>query len=83
MKNLVNIDKSTNAFNAITILILTVLISACGSKKKAEETTDSTVIESTITNLSEKQVQSIGITTGALEQKTFSTILKVCRWVVI
>ncbi|CAH0996155.1 Multidrug resistance protein MdtA [Emticicia aquatica] len=77
MKNLVNIDKSTNAFNAITILILTVLISACGSKKKAEETTDSTVIESTITNLSEKQVQSIGITTGALEQKTFSTILKV------
>jgi len=77
MKNLVNLDKATKAVNEIKILILTVLICAFGSKKKAEETTDSTVIESTITNLSEKQVQSIGITTGALEQKTFSTILKV------
>ena len=68
MKNLVNM-----LLFVAPILILT----SCGSKKTAEETTDSTVVESSIANLSVKQVQSIGITTGSLEQKTFSTILKV------
>ncbi len=62
-----------------TILGLSILflITSCGSKKTTEEATDSTVAESSIANLTEKQVQSIGITTGTLEQKSFSTILKV------
>ena len=68
MKNLVNM-----LLFVAPILILT----SCGSKKTAEETTDSKVVESSVANLSVKQVQSIGITTGSLEQKTFSTILKV------
>jgi membrane fusion protein, heavy metal efflux system len=82
MKNLVKINtnfgylKSTFSKTILGLSIL-FLISSCGSKTTTEEATDSTVVESSVANLTEKQVQSIGITTGALEQKSFSTILKV------
>ena len=66
-----------NLVNMLLIVASILILTSCGSKKTAEETTDSTVVESSIANLSVKQVQSIGITTGSLEQKTFSTILKV------
>lgn len=64
---------------SINILLLSAifLITSCGSKTTTEEATDSTIVESSVANLTEKQVQSIGITTGTLEQKSFSTILKV------
>ena len=68
--------KSTFSKTILGLSIL-LLITSCGSKKTTEEATDSTVVESSIANLTEKQVQSIGITTGTLEQKSFSTILKV------
>lgn len=68
--------KST--FSKIFLGIITLfIITSCGSKTATEETTDTTIIESSIANLTEKQVQSIGITTGVLEEKSFSTILKV------
>lgn len=82
MKNLVKINtnlgylKSTFAKSILGIATL-FIITSCGSKTATEEATDSTVVESSVANLTEKQVQSIGITTGALEQKSFSTILKV------
>ncbi|MER0441771.1 efflux RND transporter periplasmic adaptor subunit [Emticicia sp. W12TSBA100-4] len=82
MKNLVKINthlrqlKSTFSTPILGIATL-FLISSCGSKTTTEETTDSTVVESSVANLTEKQVQNIGIETGALEQKSFSTILKV------
>lgn len=82
MKNLIKINKNLRYLKSTfskTILGIATLfvINSCGSKTTTEETTDSTVVESSIANLTEKQVQSIGITTGALEQKSFSTILKV------
>jgi membrane fusion protein, heavy metal efflux system len=82
MKNLVKINTNLgyikNTFSKIFLgLSILFLISSCGSKTTNEETTDSTVVESSVANLTEKQVQSIGITTGSLEQKSFSTILKV------
>lgn len=82
MKNLVKINTGfryhKNTFSKSILGIATLfVITSCGSKTTTEETADSTVIESSIANLTEKQVQSIGITTGALEQKSFSTILKV------
>ncbi len=82
MKNLVEINTNLgylkNTFSK-TILGLSILflITSCGSKTTTEEATDSTVVESSVANLTEKQVQSIGITTGVLEQRSFSTILKV------
>lgn len=82
MKNLVKINtnlgyiKSTFSKSILGITIL-FLLTSCGSKTTTEEATDSTVVESSVANLTEKQVQSIGITTGTLEQKSFSTILKV------
>lgn len=82
MKNLVKINtnlgylKSTFSKSILGIATL-FIITSCGSKTATEEATDSTVVESSVANLTEKQVQSIGITTGALEQKSFSTILKV------
>lgn len=82
MKNLVEINTNLgylkNTFSK-TILGLSILflITSCGSKTTTDEATDSTVVESSVANLTEKQVQSIGITTGTLEQKSFSTILKV------
>lgn len=82
MKNLVKINtnvrqlKSTFSKSILGLSIL-FLITSCGSKTTTEEATDSTVIESSVANLTEKQVQSIGIETGTLEQKSFSTILKV------
>ncbi|WP_394991756.1 efflux RND transporter periplasmic adaptor subunit [Emticicia sp.] len=66
-----------NLVNMLLIVASILILTSCRNKKAAEETTDSIVVESSIANLSEKQVQSIGITTGSLEQKTFSTILKV------
>lgn len=82
MKNLVKINMNLGYLKSTfskTILGLSILflISSCGSKTVTEEATDSTVVESSVANLTEKQVQSIGITTGTLEQKSFSTILKV------
>ncbi|MFN3488419.1 MAG: efflux RND transporter periplasmic adaptor subunit [Emticicia sp.] len=71
MKNLVKY------FEKILLLSTLFVITSCGSKTATQEATDSTVIESSVANLTEKQVQSIGITTGTLEQKSFSTILKV------
>ncbi len=77
MKNLVNINKKLGVIVVIFITFSSILTS-CGKKGGTEETaSDSTAIESSIANLTEKQVQSIGITTGTLEQKSFSTILKV------
>lgn len=77
MKNLVNINKKLGVIVVIFITFSSILTS-CGKKGSTEETaSDSTAIESSIANLTEKQVQSIGITTGTLEQKSFSTILKV------
>lgn len=77
MKNLVNINKKLGIIVVIFITFSSILTS-CGKKGSTEETaSDSTAIESSIANLTEKQVQSIGITTGTLEQKSFSTILKV------
>jgi membrane fusion protein, heavy metal efflux system len=66
-----------NSLSTLLIVAIILILSSCGSKKATEETTDSTTVESTIANLSEKQVQNIGIMTGTLEQKSFSTILKV------
>lgn len=82
MKNLVEINTNLGYLKSTfskTILGLSILflITSCGSKTTTEEATDSTVVESSVANLTEKQVQSIGITTGTLEQKSFSTILKV------
>ncbi len=77
MKNLVNINKKLGVIVVVFITFSSILTS-CGKKESSEETaSDSTAIESSIANLTEKQVQSIGITTGTLEQKSFSTILKV------
>ena len=77
MKNLVNINKKLGVIVVIFITFSSILTS-CGKKGSTEETaSDSTAIESSIANLTEKQAQSIGITTGTLEQKSFSTILKV------
>lgn len=82
MKNLVKINtnvrqlKSTFSKSILGIATL-FLISSCGNKTTTEKTTDSTVVESSVANLTEKQIQSIGIETGTLEQKSFSTILKV------
>ncbi|WP_435353904.1 efflux RND transporter periplasmic adaptor subunit [Emticicia sp. SJ17W-69] len=66
-----------NSFNTLLIVAIILILSSCGSQKATEEAKDSTAIESSIANLSEKQVQSIGIVTASMEQKTFSTILKV------
>lgn len=82
MKNSVKINTNfgylKSAFSkSILGLSILFLITSCGSKTVTEEATDSTVVESSVANLTEKQVQSIGITTGTLEQKSFSTILKV------
>lgn len=82
MKNLVKINTNLmylkSTFSKIFLGITTLfIITSCGSKTATEETTDTTIIESSIANLTEKQVQSIGITTGVLEEKSFSTILKV------
>lgn len=82
MKNLVKINTNLgylkNTFSKSILGIAALfIITSCGSKTATEEATDSTVIESSVANLTEKQVQSIGITTGSLEQKSFSTILKV------
>lgn len=82
MKNSVKINtnlgylKST-CYKTILGLSILFLLSSCGSKTTTDEAADSTIIESSVANLTEKQVQSIGITTGTLEQKSFSTILKV------
>ncbi len=82
MKNLVKINtnvrqlKSTFSKSILGIATL-FLISSCGNKTTTEKNTDSTVVESSVANLTEKQIQSIGIETGTLEQKSFSTILKV------
>ncbi|GGD61035.1 hemolysin D [Emticicia aquatilis] len=71
MKNLVKINKNL-------IVLAAVLLTACGKKDNTEETaSDSTAIESPIANLTAKQIQNIGIVTAPMEQKTFSTILKV------
>lgn len=86
MKNLVNIfsrfeikdSRLDFLLSKVTLLLfVSIFLTSCGSKKTEEASTDSTAIESSVANLTEKQVQSIGITTGALEQKSFSTILKV------
>ncbi len=69
--------KMKNSFNTLLIVAIILILSSCGSQKATEEAKDSTAIESSIANLSEKQVQSIGIVTASMEQKTFSTILKV------
>jgi cobalt-zinc-cadmium efflux system membrane fusion protein len=66
-----------NSLNTLLIVAIILAITSCGSKKTTQEASDSTAVESTIANLSEKQVQSIGIVTAAMEQKSFSTILKV------
>ena len=66
-----------NSFYTLLIIALILTLNSCESKKATAEATDSTSVESSIANLSEKQVQNIGITTGTLEQKSFSTILKV------
>lgn len=77
MKNLININKKLGVIVVIFITFSSMLTS-CGKKESTEEVvSDSTAIESSIANLTEKQVQSIGISTGTLEQKSFSTILKV------
>lgn len=77
MKNLVNINKKLGVIVVVFITFSSILTS-CGKKESTEEAaSDSTAIESSIANLTEKQVQSIGISTGTLEQKSFSTILKV------
>jgi cobalt-zinc-cadmium efflux system membrane fusion protein len=82
MKNLVEINthlmnlKNTFFKTIVGIATLFIIIS-CGSKTTSEEASDSKVVESTVANLTQKQVQSIGITTGTLEQRSFSTILKV------
>ena len=82
MKNLVevntNLGKLKHTFSKTIVGIATLcVITSCGNKTPTEETADSTVVESSVANLTEKQVQSIGITTGTLEQRSFSTILKV------
>lgn len=77
MKNSVNINNKLGVIIVIFITFSSILTS-CGKKENTEGiASDSTVIESSVANLTEKQVQSIGITTGTLEQKSFSTILKV------
>nr|WP_299416524.1 efflux RND transporter periplasmic adaptor subunit [uncultured Emticicia sp.] len=82
MKNLVKIITNLGYLENIfykTIIGLSILFStsSCGNKTTTEAASDSTIVESSVANLTEKQVQSIGISTGTLEQKSFSTILKV------
>jgi len=82
MKNLVeintNLGKLKHTFSKTIVGITTLfIITSCGNKTPTEEAADSTVVESSVANLTEKQVQSIGITTGTLEERSFSTILKV------
>ena len=82
MKHLVeintNLGKIKNIFSKTIVGIATLFVmTSCGNKTPTEEKADSTVVESSVANLTEKQVQSIGITTGTLEQRSFSTILKV------
>jgi cobalt-zinc-cadmium efflux system membrane fusion protein len=73
-----NLNKLKNTFfKTIVGIAALFIITSCGSKTTSEAASDSTIVESSIANLTEKQVLSIGITTGTLEQKTFSTILKV------
>jgi cobalt-zinc-cadmium efflux system membrane fusion protein len=73
-----NLNKLKNTFSKTIVGIAALfIITSCGSKTTSEAASDSTIVESSIANLTEKQVLSIGITTGTLEQKTFSTILKV------
>lgn len=78
VKIITNLKCIKSTFSKTILGIATLfVITSCGSKTTTEEATDSTVVESSVASLTEKQVQSIGITTGSLEQKTFSTILKV------
>ena len=82
MKHLVeintNLGKIKNIFSKTIVGIATLFVmTSCVNKTPTEEKADSTVVESSVANLTEKQVQSIGITTGTLEQRSFSTILKV------
>lgn len=82
MKHLVeintNLGEIKNIFSKTIVGIATLFVmTSCGNKTPTEEKADSTVVESSVANLTEKQVQSIGITTGTLEQRSFSTILKV------
>lgn len=74
MKNLVKINKNL----IVLVTFSAVLLTACGKKDNTEGTaSDSTAIESPIANLTAKQIQNIGIVTAPIEQKSFSTILKV------
>lgn len=73
-----NLNKLKNTFSKTIVGIAALfIITSCGSKTTSEAASDSTIVESSVANLTEKQVQSIGISTGTLEQKSFSTILKV------
>lgn len=58
------------------ILFITITIFACRGKNKVEEITSITADESTVT-LTAAQMKNAEITTGALQQKEISTVLKV------
>ena len=61
----------------IIILSATImLLSACGGKKKAEETTGTASNENVVT-LTDVQTKNAGVITGQMEQKEISSLLKV------
>jgi len=74
MKNSIKINRNVLIIAGLSCFIL----ASCGKKDNTEATaSDSTAIESPIANLTAKQIQNIGIATAPMEQKSFSTILKV------
>ncbi|AFK03724.1 efflux transporter, RND family, MFP subunit [Emticicia oligotrophica DSM 17448] len=65
-------------YSMLGLGLISLLTISCGKKTSNEAAaTDSTVVESSIANLTPQQIKSIGIETAPIEQKSFSTILKV------
>ncbi|MBD3748034.1 MAG: efflux RND transporter periplasmic adaptor subunit [Sphingobacteriales bacterium] len=60
----------------ISILLLAVMLSACGNKNQTESVVTTAQTESTIATLSDQQIKNIGLETGKLEMKGISSILK-------
>lgn len=74
MKNSIKINRNVLIIAGLSCFML----ASCGKNDSTEATaSDSTAIESPIANLTAKQIQNIGIATAPMEQKSFSTILKV------
>lgn len=60
----------------ISIILLAVLLSACGNKNQNNSESAPAEAESNIATLSDQQIKNIGLETGKLEMKSISSILK-------